>query len=642
MADTEAPVTVGWEYVNRLLGELTEELRGFHKRITEVEALRYLEDDMKLPPEEKPSGLEIRIGATAELIENVKAALTSNPPGVLVEPLRTGPGADENGSKREKFWGAFLQWASSTVPFLNELSDAQTVSLGVLKAAYYPWPKTERKRTKDEPKTTAGDAAYNDRQRALKRRWGPPFKVITIHPLTFYFRLGPGGELVEVIEHSWKSRREIYSAFGIKGDAQLTVMQPDKIPKDKGPQIAAVAGFPTEEVQTLPQGVTTSTLALVTEYWTPDMPGAPGIYQCYIDGHLAYEEIGDPSVAYFACPGRTTSSKDPDKFALSIAEILRHNEPTLNRSLTYMAEAAELLVRKRLTLEVPEDYRPEVEMVGESNEPGPKTWTFKADKAEALPAGSKIVDPFEGAENIYAGMPFINLVLQLMGQHGVSPIFKGVPPGAGGSGYRENSLYLMAKSQFQYLLDSYANCIGNMITWLEHILVTKAKQEVFVGNLSLKPRDVKDYPALIEISVEALLPQNIIAEGQFYDRMHARGHITRRTHLEKGLHIEQPERELWGRFLEDVQEMLKPIMVQDVLTRVGIMPPAPTGLVGPDGKTPIAGKTGERGPPGGNGAQADAITEIMQSMGGQTRAGQSRQPPEEAGAFPPGQTEEES
>ena len=622
--------SVGWDYVQKLLGELQEELRGFHTRVQEVEALRYLEDKIQLPAEEKPSGLEIRLGATAELIENVKAALTANAPRVLFEALRTGPAALENTSKREKFWDGYPNWASSLVPFLIELADSQTVALGILKAAYSPWPKNERRRSKDEPRTKKGDADYKDRQRALKRRWGPPFKVITIHPLTFYFRLGPGGELAEVIEHGYKSRREIYAAFGIKGAAQLQAVVPDKLPKDTGASLAAVAGFPTEEIQTLPQGMSTSTLALVTEYWAAPLAGTPGLYQCYIEGNLVYEEIGDPSVAYFVCPGRTTSSKDPDKFALSIAEILRHNEPTLNRSLTYMAEATELLVRRRLTLEVPESYTAPAAIVGESNEPQTQTWTFKADKAEALPAGSKVVDPFEGAQNVYEAMPFINLMLQLLGQHGVSPIFKGIPEGAGGSGYKENSLYLMAKSQFQYLLDSYSRCIGNLIEWLEHILVTKAKQEVLVGNLSLTPKDIKAFPTVITVDVEPLLPQNIIAEGQFWDRMHARGHITERTLLEKGLRIEQPEQEMWNRFIEDVQNMLKPVLAQDVLQTVGVMPQ----LVGPDGETPIGGPTGAPGPTGGNGARGNPVEAIMKSMGGLTRAGQARQPPEEAGSTP--------
>ena len=619
--------TIGWMYVNALLQELQEELRGFHTRVTEVEALRYLEDKIKLPAEEKASGLEIRLGATAELIENVKAALTANKPRVIFEALRTGPTALENTSKREKFWNEYLRWASALVPFLIELADSQTVALGILKAAYYPWPKKERRRNADEPRTKEGDTEYKDRQRALKRRWGPPFKVITIHPLTFYFRLGPGGELAEVIEHGYKSRREIYAAFGIRGEAQLQSMIPDKLPKETGASLAAVAGFPSEEIQSLPQGVSTSTLALVTEYWAASMPGVPGIYQCYIEGNLVYEEIGDPSVAYFVCPGRTTSSKDPDKFALSIAEILRHNEPTLNRSLTYMAEATELLVRRRLTLEVPEGYTPPAEIIGESNEPQTKTWTFKADKAEALPAGAKIVDPFEGAQNVYQAMPFIDLMLQLLGQHGVSPIFKGVPEGAGGSGYKENSLYLMAKSQFQYLLDSYSRCISNLIEWLEHILVTKAKQEVWVGNLSLTPQDIKAFPTVINVDVEPLLPQNIIAEGQFWDRMHARGHITERTLLEKGLRMEQPEQEMWNRFIEDIQNMLKPVLAQDVLRLVGAMPPP---LVGPDGETPIGGQN----PTGGNGARGNPVEEIMKSLGGSTRAGQARQPPEEAGSTP--------
>ena len=164
-----------------------------------------------------------------------------------------------------------------------------------------------------------------------------------------------------------------------------------------------------------------------------------------------------------------------------------------------------------------------------------------------------------------------------------------------------------------------------------------------VGNLSLTPEDIKAFPALIDINVEPLLPQNLISEGQFWDRMHARGHITRRTHLQTGLRIQQPEQEIRNRLIEDIQDALKPFLVEDVLTTVGVIQPQPTGLVGPDGKTPVSGPKGPPGPTGGgNGAGRSAIEEIMKSMGGYTRAGQPRQPPEEAGAFPPGQTEEES
>ncbi|KKM55735.1 hypothetical protein LCGC14_1552330 [marine sediment metagenome] len=86
--------------------------------------------------------------------------------------------------------------------------------------------------------------------------------------------------------------------------------------------------------------------------------------------------------------------------------------------------------------------------------------------------------------------------------------------------------------------------------------------------------------------------------------------------------------------------MLKPVLAQDVLQTVGVLPP-PNELVGPDGKTPISGPRGRPGPTGGNGARGNPVEEIMKSMGGMTRAGQARQPPEEAGSFPPGEEEPE-
>ena len=45
------------------------------------------------------------------------------------------------------------------------------------------------------------------------------------------------------------------------------------------------------------------------------------------------------------CLGRTSSSKDPDKLGVSVAEIMRHNEPTLDRTLTRVAEASRGLLQ---------------------------------------------------------------------------------------------------------------------------------------------------------------------------------------------------------------------------------------------------------------------------------------------------------
>ena len=616
-------------YVTRLLQELQNELQGLHTRMNEIDLLRHYEDTIKLPAGEKASGLEVRIGATAELIENIKAALTANSPNVILHALRSGDLALANTSKRERFWSSFLKWINRPVPVLNELPDAQaSLGMGILKAAYYPWPKSERKRLKNEP-----DATYNDRQQALKRKWGPPFRVITIHPLTFYFRQGPGNRFAESIEHSWKSKREVYPAYGIETDAGLA-SRPNLLEYD-GAAVAATVGQPEQTIRPFPSGVSSESMALVTEYLRSD------VYQCYVNGRLVYQEVGDPSIKYFAATGRTTSSKDPDKFGISVAEAFRHNEPIINRAITRMAEATEMLVRKRLTIESPEGSLLETE-IGEDNNPQPKTYRFASDKATALPPGARIVDPYAGVENVFGAMPFVQLLMQIMGQHGVSPIFKGVPPGAAGSGYRDNSLYSMAKSQFQYLLDSYSGCLAELLEWLEGQLVTRARQEIWVGDVSLKPQDVKDFPAIIEVDVEPLLPQNLISEGQFYDRMHARGHITRRTVLERGLRNEQPEDEIRGRMLEDLQEMLKPTLYADVLQAVGLGPPPQDGqgLVGPDGQ-PIRSQgtaTGPRGVllggQGGDGAAQAAIEEAMKSMGGRTREGQPRQPPEEAGATP--------
>ncbi|KKL45826.1 hypothetical protein LCGC14_2351730, partial [marine sediment metagenome] len=495
-----------------------------------------------------------------------------------------------------------------------------------------PWPKAERKRLKGE-----SDKDYKDRTKALKRKWGPPFRVIAIHPLTFYCRLGPGDEIVESIEHAWKSKREVYPAYSIDPDAELKAY-PDVLNVEVTQAVAATAGQPEQTIQPFPEGVTTESMVLVTEYRRERMPNSKGIYQVYLNGRLVYQEIGDPSCKYFLCKGRTTSSKDPDKMGISVAEGYRHNEPLINRALTRMGEAVDLLVRKRTTIEVPDDFTPEM-VAGEDNDLVPKTYKFTAEKSNTLPPGAKVVDPFAGVENVFQAMPWIQLLMQIMGQHGVSPIFKGEPPGAAGSGYRDNSLYMMAKSQFEYLIESYSNCLVGLIEWLEAQTVSRARQEIWEGDLSITPKDIKEYPVTIDVNIDPLLPQNLIAEGQFWDRMHTQGHITRRTLQEVGLRLGQPENETRNRWLEDLQEMMKPILYEDVLVTVGAIPPPEPQLVGPDGQ-PIKSENGGGGASSmiGGGGQAGgaqaSIVQMLQEMGGRTRQGQPRQPPEESGSTP--------
>jgi len=606
-------------HVSRLLEEMKRDFEGFHRRINEVESIRYMEDKLNLPGDQTPTGIEVRIGATAELIENVKSALTAGIIKVKFTPLRSGPAANENSSNREKCWQYFLKWCNRPVKVVNELADAQVgTGVGILKGAYYPWPKTERKQKKGE-----ADRTYNSRMKNQKRLWGPPFRVVTVHPLSFYWRLGAGNQISEAVENSYKPKREVFSAYGLN-DGKL-----DEIPRtlDQAHIPATVEGKPDETIRPLPYGTDTTTMALVTEYYGWDEQAQCYTYQMYVDGRLVYDE-DHASIYYCLAPGRTTSSKDPDKFGFSVAELLRHNEPTINRSLTRMAEATELQVRKRLTLETPEGFIPEMEL-GEDNNQVPKVYQFKPDSMEALPAGSSVVDPFEGSENVYGAMPMIQMLMQVLGQHGVSPIFKGASSGSNASGYKDNSLYMMAQNQFNYIVESLGDAITDLIKWCEYQVVFRAQQEVFFGENSLKPSDIEDYPCEIEVIVDPAIPTNVIGEGQFWDRMHERGHVTRRFVRETGLRLEQPEKMESDMMEEKLQELLEPQLYQDVLIAVGAAPPISaqqqsSGLVGPDGQplppsspTPTNGITPN---------QAAVNTEIGNSVGGMTTGGQARQP----------------
>ena len=623
------------QYIKNLRMRLVSYWRGFAKKFEEVEKLRYFEDTISLGPEEKVSGIEVRTGLTANLVETIKAAQTTNQPQVKITPLRSSQDAKANSDKREAFWELYLKKLNRPIPTLSELVDAQAMGMGVLKAAFKPWPRNQRKRSRQ------GRDEYLDKQKALKMLWGPPFNVVALHPLTFLPQFGSGNRLQEVIEYGLKSRAVAYKGFGSEG----FVTSKENV---QAQNLSGSFGFPAQEIQTLPSDVDSSDLVEVTEYWRYSYEtGWPDIYQMYVGDELVYEEpnkdISSVCVCYFPLLGRTSSSKDPDKLSLSVAEFLRHNEPILNRAFTRMAEATELLVQKRLGLELPEGSTEEFAgELDESNNPIRTVVKFEPGKAVSLPAGGKVVDAFSGVEHVYSSMPFIELIMRLAGQHGIAPIFKGMGAGSADSGYKDNSLYMMALSQFMYMIYAFEDCLADLIRWLEYELVTHVKQEIWVDDLSLRPKDVEDFPVKVEVKMEAYLPQNIIAEGQFYMSAHKGGYVTKRTVLEEGFHRGQPETEILDRMKEDIQQLMIPALYQDVMEQVLGAPEVtqsqPSGLVGPSGQ-PISSNGGPGG--GGGGIEpfgmgprgvAEDTGRIEQVMSGYRRAGMPRQPPQQPGA----------
>lgn len=604
-----------WSYVSSMLNNLQWEMQGFHTKIKELEELRYYEEPNQLNPGERVTGRRVRVGLTEELCENVKAAVLSNRPRVRVIGTRKNQNVGANQSKREQFWQRKLDKSTAPVNLLAEVVDAQLLGMGVFKSAFYPecWDKDQRERKAGED-----NEDYLDRVTGLKKLWGPPIADLSVHPMSCHFRPGVGNRIEEMIEHSYLPKNTVKSMYSNVSESALnTALKIEDL-------IPALPGKPTEFIRPLPVGVDTSHYCLVTQYTCDDH------YVAFVNGQEVYSESPSP-VRYFLAPGRASSSKDPDKYAMSIAENLRHNEPVINMLLTRMLEAQELIVNKRLTLEVPETYVPEINP--ESGADGtnkPKQWTFTDDAADALPPGAKVVDPYKDVQGAFAAMPMVEVLMSIAAQHGVSPLFKGISPGAAGSGYRDNSLYLMAKSQFNYLIESLQACLTNWIAWQEWLLVNKIKETIYIDELELSPSDISDWPSVIEVILKPELPQNVIAEGQFWESMRQVGNVSRRFVREHGLGIEQPDQMGREVVFEQSQEQLLPYMFMDVVQTVfGRTPgPAQNQIVGPDGN-PISSQR----PQGDHSTSTNG--RMGQEVAGRATGGQPRQPAiEPAGTIP--------
>lgn len=623
-------------YVTSFLMQSQRELEGLHRKVIEIEALRHGEDKIVLPSVKNRAGHEIHTLQLADMVESVKSAVLANKAKTSLKPLRQGDAAKTNSSKREQWHNL---WLTKIREAIYDCVDSVIANgYGVLKGVYVPWDPEALKQAEGE------DAkAYNRRIKALKQKWGPPFAAVAPHVLTWYFRRGVADKVSESLEHSWRSKVETYAKYQgnveqdrKKSNGQMSSNKVSEFDKNRVQLYGAMGtGQPEEYLRPLPYGQDTTTMCLVTEYWNDQL------YQVYVNRQLLYEEE-NPQVAYFLARGRTTSSKDPDKIGLSVAEALRINEPTINRTLTNMAEAVELQVNQPLTVELPQgspDYwQPQL---GANNNPTAREFEFRADKTTALPPGAKVVRPYERTEAAYGAMPMIELLLQLMGQQGLSPIFKGMPTGASSSGYRDNSLYMMAKSQFEYIIDQLEQMLADYLRWMEDQIVALGV-EVWLDDLKLTPKDIEEFPAVIEVSLDPMLPQNLIAEGQFYMEAADRGFISKRHAVETGLKIEQPEDMDKERRLEQAQDMLWPLVLQEAMNRLGIgapdeAPPPPAGdagLVDQFGQ-PLKTNPMNPGPPPAPGGVQQVMAQQRENGQGPANAGPGRgqsQPPNTPGA----------
>lgn len=613
----EAPTAT---YVTKLLNTLQNELFGVHAKVVELERLRYFEDDIALSTDQRMSGIEIRIGMTADLVESVKSTMGSSPPKAFFRALSTTDPAKNSATMRTSFWNEFLEHKlSRPTPVLLETLDSMVgTGYAVLKGALGEYPKDELLKL---PNETA--AEHLDRVKELKRYWGPPIDVDNPHILGYYYRFGRNRQVVESLEHSWKPRPEVFRALSLSDSKELR-QEAEKFGSARlnksteelanafervAMSMAGTSGVPQSQLQSLPIGIDATTKVLVTEYWSPDW------YQVYVNRRLVYQ-MPKPTVRYFLGVGQVTSSKDPDKTGQSVAEILRHNESTVNRLLTRMAEAAELLVRKRLAIEVPESDT--TTGVGEIDEASglvkAQQFRFAPDAASVLPAGAKVVDPYESAQYVFQAMPVVQLLMQVLNEHGTAPIFKGRSPGQG-SGYRDNSLYAMARNKYEYLQDNYEALLTDFIRWCETVVAENMTEKIYMGEYEIDPAEIRKYPCDIEIIVTPNLPQNTIAEGEFWMGSADRGYASRRRAQTQGLHIENPQLEDREVLLDAIKRSLQPTLLADVLSSVGavpggLQPPGATGGPPPNGVNPV-------------GSAADGMANLVRERAGNANGGRA-------------------
>ena len=626
MPSTEEPTAA---YISRFFFDMRQLFEGLHRRIRELEELRFGEEEIPVQPSKDAAGHRFRVRMLDDLIETAKAAALTQPPKIHIKPLRRGKSGDDNASKRENFWNA---WLEKSWPFLVQMADNQFgLGISVFKMVYDPWPADERKQKEGESNRT-----YLNRLKGKKREWGVPFKPVLVHPLSFYFRWNPGDfDVLEGLEETYKNRYDIQTAYDVLPDIRDVA--------ERIENVETATGFPPQDRRPIPFGVNLTTYVRVCEYWNPKWS------KVYLgvgagEGALPANEIhseDDPGVAYFVAPGRLNGSLDPDKIAMSIGDHHRGIEPFINKMMSEMLNVAEIAAHPKGYVIVPEGGDPQVTIDEEGNVQR-TVYEMSADGATGLPPGADLRDPYANSGMIWSGMPLLQMAMDLLQSKGPGPILRGLPPSSAGSGYRDNSLYLMAKSMFMYSLHLYTLPLAKAIRWMEQQIANRVQDECWIDDYHLGPGDIEDWPVEHNVELKPDLPQNKIQETQNLASLSDRGLIPESYVIEHGLGEEAPQ-ELQDEVEAEriYKEYLRPILARDVLVTVGVLKPEDiqTSPAEEGGMVSDALGGEQPAPEGamesmnGNGGGGSGGVQGLAALQAVRNAGVSRQPPRTPGTL---------
>jgi hypothetical protein len=548
------------EYVRELKDHLTERFAKQKAQIEHTRALRALLHEVKIPDAYKTTTEVVKTPLLADMVQRTTATLTVNEATYHATPLGSSDQAQDISSLKEKWLPAAYRRMEQeerrrTFRMLMSaaIGDGMAVSQLLWKPqAWSPWPR--RKADEEGEQYTKRTAEHT-----IKRPF--PFALRDLDPLSYYyFDRDSGGREVLIVKRL---------PLGPTAKALRVYRQDGRW----------IEGQPGKEI---PPTESTSKDVEVWEHWDE------GEVTYALDGEQAKvmkNPWPEPPFVDFA--GLSSHERVPERSFLPVTFAFEHLIPFLDRLLTMKSNWMYMAAFPQPVLHLTLSHMQQL------------VSTLPPEQARAntpMVELGKLLTLYEGEDFSYASLPpvgddlnqLLQWTMQMIDAAGMSPIMRGISPGADATGYlanqmmtaarlaydpiTDNSQFAKAKEAWLVLWGTDHLCKGQPVpVWGEH--PKKGRNDW----LMLGSKEIDGHYD-IECKIEPLLPSNFIMEGQFGISQVQGGAISMKTHREKYLHISAPEDEEKQILLEKVKAspVYEDLMMKRIALKAGLMWPPPT------------------------------------------------------------------
>lgn len=354
-----------------------------------------------------------------------------------------------------------------------------------------------------------------------------------------------------------------------------------------------------------------------------------------------------PGIPVFPQLGKVTSSASTEYMVQGITFGITSLELALNDMFTFGADNIYTYGRPFPVVETSENGQ---NLLDKEGNPYPIQLNDPS-KAPQLGPGQKIADAFNGFTG-HIEAPFLSALQSYYERSGLNPIASGDSPGADPSGFALNTLNTGAQALYESMLDNKVKTQAAFCDFSRMAIKSTIGEKVYlsvptadgqgVEYIAIGPDDIDKVPTVVYIDPKSDMQR--LAIISMLSTAWQQKLIQKRTVQTLGFTgiIEDPDQEDRGIYLEALQEMSLPGMLQSIIAQVqaDAMPeaapamagpgapgaPSPGAPQGPNGTGPQdlqqQGITPPRGVSVGNPAPKPAVAEANRGRAGQQPANQ--------------------